>query len=203
MPGGARGKAFVTHDKGVDMALYLRVAPELHLKRLLVGGLSDKLFEINRNFRNEGLSPRHNPEFTSLELYQAYVDYTAMMALTEVLIAEIAREVLGGTRIAYGQRDIELAGEWPRQSMAALVQQDTGIDFLAIAADAEARAAARRLHVELPDTAGWGRALEAVFAARVEPKRIPPLPLPPFPPQIPPPPKAPPPDPRAARPARP
>src|SRR6266853_3230275 len=151
IPGGATAKPFVTHHNALDMALYLRVAPELHLKRLLVGGLSDKLFEINRNFRNEGLSPRHNPEFTSLELYQAYVDYTAMMALTEGLIAEIAREVLGVTRIIYGQRDIELAGEWPRQSMAALVQHETGIDFLAIAADAEARAAARRLHVELPD----------------------------------------------------
>src|SRR5260221_3084538 len=97
------------------------------------------------------------------------------MALAEGLIAEIARELLGGTRIAYGQRDIELAGEWPRQSMAALVQQDTGIDFLAIAADAEARAAARRLQAEVADTAGWGRALEAVFAARVEHKLIQPI----------------------------
>src|SRR5260221_12634269 len=109
------------------------------------------------------------------------------MALAEGLIAEIAREVLGGPRIAYGQRDIELAGEWPRPSMAALVQQDTGIDFLAIAADAEARAAARRLHVELPDTAGWGRALEAVFAARVEHQLIRPIHVPPLPPEISPP----------------
>ncbi len=184
IPGGATAKPFVTHHNALDMALYLRVAPELHLKRLLVGGLSDKLFEINRNFRNEGLSPRHNPEFTSLELYQAYVDYTAMMALTEGLIAEIAREVLGVTRIIYGQRDIELAGEWPRQSMAALVQHETGIDFLAIAADAEARAAARRLHVELPDTAGWGRALEGVFAARVEHKLIQPIHVTHFPREI-------------------
>jgi lysyl-tRNA synthetase, class II len=184
IPGGATAKPFVTHHNALDMPLYLRVAPELHLKRLLVGGLSDKLFEINRNFRNEGLSPRHNPEFTSLELYQAYVDYAAMMALTEALIAEIARDVLGATRIAYGERDIELAGEWPRHSMAALVQDETGIDFLAIAADAEARAAARRLHVELPDTAGWGRALEGVFAARVEHKLIQPIHVTQFPREI-------------------
>src|SRR5215469_15319712 len=131
IPGGASAKPFVTHHAALDIELYLRIAPELHLKRLLVGGLSDKLFEINRNFRNEGLSPRHNPEFTSLELYQAYVDYSAMMSLTETLIAEIAREVLGKTKIAYGDRDIELSGEWPRRSMAVLVEQETGIDFLA------------------------------------------------------------------------
>src|SRR5579885_967184 len=175
IPGGATAKPFVTHHNALDMALYLRIAPELHLKRLLVGGLSDKLFEINRNFRNEGLSPRHNPEFTSLELYQAYVDYHAMMELTETLIGEIAREVLGKTRIQYGQHDIELGGSWPRQSMAALVQRETGIDFLAIADDAAARAAARRLQVEVPESAGWGRALEAVFAARVEDKLIQPV----------------------------
>src|SRR5690348_1846684 len=122
IPGGATAKPFVTHHNALDMPLYLRVAPELHLKRLLVGGLSDKIFEINRNFRNEGLSPRHNPEFTSLELYQAYVDYAAMMELTEFLITEIAREVLGKTQLSYGEREIELTGPWPRKSMAELVR---------------------------------------------------------------------------------
>jgi lysyl-tRNA synthetase class 2 len=184
IPGGATAKPFVTHHNALDMPLYLRVAPELHLKRLLVGGLSDKLFEINRNFRNEGLSPRHNPEFTSLELYQAYVDYTAMMSLTETLIAEIAREVLGGTRIAYGEREIELGGEWPRHSMAALVQRETGVDFLAIASDAEARTVARKLQGDVPETAGWGRALEGVFAARVEHKLIQPTHVTHFPREI-------------------
>ena len=184
IPGGATAKPFVTHHNALDMALYLRVAPELHLKRLLLGCLSDKIFEINRNFRNEGLSPRHNPEFTSLELYQAYADYAEMMALTETLIAEIAREVLGGTKIAYGQHDIELGGEWPRRSMAALVEQETGIDFLAIADDAAARAAARKLEADVPETAGWGRALEAVFAARVEHKLIQPMHVTGFPREI-------------------
>src|SRR5579863_1029721 len=168
IPGGASAKPFTTHHHALDLELYLRIAPELHLKRLLVGGLSDKLFEINRNFRNEGLSPRHNPEFTSLELYQAYVDYHAMMDLAEKLIVEIAREVLGGTRIAYGEREIELAGPWKRGTMAELVREKTGVDFLAINDDKAARQAARGLGGDVPETAGWGRALEAAFAARVE-----------------------------------
>ena len=168
IPGGATAKPFVTHHNALDLDLYLRIAPELHLKRLLVGGLSDKLFEINRNFRNEGLSPRHNPEFTSLELYEAYVDYRAMMALAEMLIAAAAQEVLGTTRIAYAGHDIELAAPWPRRSMAALVEAATGVDFLAIGEDAAARAAAQSLGTEVGPGAGWGRALEAVFAAKVE-----------------------------------
>ena len=184
IPGGATAKPFVTHHNALDMELYLRIAPELHLKRLLVGGLSDKLFEINRNFRNEGLSPRHNPEFTSLELYQAYVDYHAMMELTETLIADIAREVLGGTRIAYGSATIDLAGPWPRRSMAELVREKTGVDFLALADDDAARAAARRLNIEVPESAGWGRALEAVFAARVEHTLIQPIHVTGFPREI-------------------
>jgi lysyl-tRNA synthetase, class II len=108
IPGGASAKPFVTHHNSLDIDLYLRIAPELHLKRLLVGGLADKLFEINRCFRNEGLSPRHNPEFTSLELYEAYVDYTAMMKLTEELVATVAQTALGTLRISYGGTDIDL-----------------------------------------------------------------------------------------------
>jgi lysyl-tRNA synthetase class 2 len=165
------------------MELYLRIAPELHLKRLLVGGLSDKLFEINRNFRNEGLSPRHNPEFTSLELYQAYVDYAAMMEITEALIGEAARAVLGGTRIRYGGQDIELAGPWPRRSMAELVREKTNVDFLPLS-DADARDAARSLGAELPEGTGWGRALEAAFGARVEAGLIQPIHVTGFPREI-------------------
>ncbi len=168
IPGGASAKPFVTHHNALDLDLYLRIAPELHLKRLLVGGLSEKIFEINRNFRNEGLSPRHNPEFTSLELYEAYVDFRAMMDIAENLIAGAAEDVLGTTRIEYGGRAIELKPPWQRRSMADLVRDQTGIDFLAIANDAEARAKVRALGHELPDTAGWGAALEAAFAATVE-----------------------------------
>ena len=184
IPGGASAKPFTTHHHALDLELYLRIAPELHLKRLLVGGLSDKLFEINRNFRNEGLSPRHNPEFTSLELYQAYVDYHAMMDLAEKLVVEAAQEVLGGTIATFGERKIELAAPWPRRSMAELVHAETGVDFLAIGDDAAARDAARRLGADCPANAGWGRALEAAFAARVEDKLIQPTHVTGFPREI-------------------
>jgi lysyl-tRNA synthetase class 2 len=164
--GGASAKPFVTHHNALDIDLYLRIAPELHLKRLIVGGLADGVFEINRCFRNEGLSPRHNPEFTSLEIYIAYVDYIAMMDLTETLIAHLAETVTGSTKIGYGGTDIDLASPWLRRTMAELVEEATGIDFLALDYDG-ARAALRQLHID-PDVPSWGHALEAVFAARVE-----------------------------------
>jgi lysyl-tRNA synthetase class 2 len=167
--GGATAKPFVTHHNALDMDLYLRIAPELHLKRLIVGGLSDKVFEINRCFRNEGLSPRHNPEFTSLELYEAYADYTDMMALTETLIAGAAEAVCGATKVTYGDRTIDLTPPWPRRSMAALVQDKTGVDFLALDGAAPAIAAARKLGCDVAGTASWGHALEAAFAHAVEP----------------------------------
>jgi lysyl-tRNA synthetase class 2 len=175
VPGGASAKPFVTHHNALDLELYMRVAPELHLKRLLIGGLSDKLFEINRNFRNEGISPRHNPEFTSLELYQAFVDYTAMMEMAEYLISSVAQEALGGTLIPYGKHQIELKGPWPRKSMAELVKEKTGVDFLAFADAQSAIAAARKLGAELPKGAAWGHALEAAFAAKVEASLIQPI----------------------------
>ena len=168
IPGGASAKPFVTHHNALDIDLYLRIAPELHLKRLLVGGLADKVFEINRCFRNEGLSPRHNPEFTSLELYEAYVDYTAMMRLTEELIRAAAEAVLGTMRIDYGGTGIDLSPPWPRRSMAELVDEATGVDFLALDDAEAARAAAGALGVALAGGENWGQALEAVFAARVE-----------------------------------
>jgi lysyl-tRNA synthetase class 2 len=164
--GGASAKPFVTHHNALDIDLYLRIAPELHLKRLIVGGLADGVFEINRCFRNEGLSPRHNPEFTSLEIYVAYVDYTAMMTLTEELVAHLATTVTGSAKISYGGRDLDLTPPWPRRTMAELVEEATGIDFLGLDADG-ARAALRRLHVD-PDAPSWGHALEAAFAAKVE-----------------------------------
>ncbi len=175
IPGGAAAKPFVTHHNALDLELFLRISPELSLKRLLVGGLSDKLFEVNRNFRNEGISPRHNPEFTLLELYQAYVDYFAMMEMTEHLIAETAREVCGDTRVTYQGTAIDLTPPWRRASMAALVLEHTGIDFLAIRDDADARREARRLGLEIPETAAWGHALYAAFEARCEAALIQPI----------------------------
>jgi lysyl-tRNA synthetase class 2 len=177
--GGASAKPFVTHHNALDMELYLRIAPELHLKRLLVGGLADGVFEINRCFRNEGLSPRHNPEFTTLEVYEAYVDYTAMMSLTETLVAHLAELVCGGAKISYGGTEIDLAPPWPRRSMAELVLEATGIDFLQLEA-AAARAAANALAANTPSgelgaEAGWGHALELAFALRVEERLIQPV----------------------------
>ena len=175
IPGGASAKPFVTHHNALDIDLYLRIAPELHLKRLLVGGLADKLFEINRCFRNEGLSPRHNPEFTTLELYEAYVDYTAMMQLTEELIAVVAETVLGTLRIDYGGTAIDLSPPWPRRSMTELVHAAAGVDFLAIATAEEARQAAVGLGAALTGNESWGQAVEAAFAARVEDTLIQPI----------------------------
>jgi lysyl-tRNA synthetase, class II len=175
IPGGASAKPFVTHHNALDIDLYLRVAPELHLKRLVVGGLADKLFEINRCFRNEGLSPRHNPEFTSLELYEAYVDYTAMMSLTEELITTVAETVLGTLRVEYGGAAIDLSPPWPRHTMAELVQTATGVDFLAFENAEKAREVAADLGAVVTGAENWGQALEAAFAARVEDTLIQPV----------------------------
>jgi lysyl-tRNA synthetase, class II len=175
IPGGASAKPFVTHHNALDIDLYLRIAPELHLKRLIVGGLADKVFEINRCFRNEGLSPRHNPEFTTLELYEAYVDYRAMMRLTEELITAAAGAVLGTLQIGYGGTEIDLSPPWPRRSMAELVEEATGVDFLALGDAETAREAARAQGVELTGGENWGQALEAVFAAHLEHRLIAPI----------------------------
>jgi len=174
IPGGASAKPFVTHHNALDMDLYLRIAPELHLKRLVVGGLSDKVFEINRCFRNEGLSPRHNPEFTSLELYEAYADYSAMMSLTEQIVAHVAEKAAGGLKLSYGGTAIDLAPPWPRRGMAELVQEATGVDFLALD-EAEAKQALGKLHIEETGIGNWGQALEAAFAAKVEDRLIQPV----------------------------
>ena len=184
IPGGASAKPFVTHHNALDIELYLRIAPELHLKRLLVGGLADKLFEINRCFRNEGLSPRHNPEFTSLELYEAYVDYEAMMSLTEELVTEVAQSVLGTTRLSYGGAEIDLARPWPRRGMAELVREATGVDFLALEDAAAAREAAARAGAAIAGGESWGQALEAAFAARVEERLLQPVHVTGFPREI-------------------
>jgi lysyl-tRNA synthetase class 2 len=166
IPGGASAKPFVTHHNTLDMDLYLRIAPELHLKRLVVGGF-EKVFEINRCFRNEGISPRHNPEFTSLELYEAYVDYTEMIAITEGLVAEAATTVQKTTRIRYQGRDIDLTPPWPRKSMCALVAEATGHDFMAFDRE-QAVAVAKSLGAEVNQGTSWGQAVEAAFALEVE-----------------------------------
>jgi len=126
IPGGAAARPFVTHHNALDMTLYLRIAPELYLKRLLVGGM-ERVFEINRNFRNEGISTVHNPEFSMLELYQAYADYGVMMDLTEELIVHLAEEVCGTLALPFGEREVNLKPPWPRRTFWALMEEHAGI----------------------------------------------------------------------------
>ncbi len=130
IPGGARAKPFVTHHNTLHTDLYLRVAPELYLKRLLVGGF-EKVYEINRNFRNEGISIRHNPEFTMLELYQAYADYTDMMDITETLVSDLVKQMHGTLEIPFGEKSINYARPWKRISFYDALKEKTGIDFRA------------------------------------------------------------------------
>jgi lysyl-tRNA synthetase class 2 len=153
IPGGAAARPFVTHHNALDADLYLRVAPELYLKRLVVGGF-ERVFEIGRVFRNEGLSPRHNPEFTMLELYQAYADYEDLMVLTEELVAHVATQLCGGTALTYAGRPLELAPPWRRATMAELVGEHAGV-HVDVAQDVdELRRAAADLGV--PVDASWG-----------------------------------------------
>jgi lysyl-tRNA synthetase class 2 len=169
IPGGAAAKPFLTHHNALDLPMYLRIAPELHLKRLMVGGLSDKIFEMNRCFRNEGISPRHNPEFTSVELYQTLADYYDMMNLTEGLIQYVAEKVLGTTMVTYNGIEIDLSSPWPRKSMVELVKERTGVDFSQIHTTHEAREAAQKIGgIPLKGKDTWGKVVEAVFAEKVE-----------------------------------
>jgi lysyl-tRNA synthetase class 2 len=169
--GGAAARPFTTHHNALDMQLYMRIAPELYLKRLLVGGF-EKVYEINRNFRNEGISTRHNPEFTMLELYQAYGDYQDMMEITENLVSHVAQKVLGTTAINYEEQEINLAPPWKRLPMLDAVKQYSGLDFNTIKSDEEARAQAKKLGIEIKGQETWGDILNAVFEEVVEPKLI-------------------------------
>lgn len=176
IPGGAAAKPFITHHNSLDLSMYLRIAPELFLKRLIIGGLSDRVFEINRCFRNEGLSPRHNPEFTMVEMYQAFADYKDLMELTEHLISTSAERVLGTTKITYGDKEIDLSPPWDRRTMASLVEEKTGIDFMALKTDEDAREAASRVPgVELTKNATWGQCMALVFEETVEDQLIQPI----------------------------
>ncbi len=153
LPGGAAAKPFTTHHNALDMELYLRIALELHLKRLIVGGI-ERVIEIGRVFRNEGLSPRHNPEFTMLELYQAYADYTDIMELVEQLVAYLATELLGTTTLTYAGRTLELAPPWRRATLLELVAEHAGVELdLAMPLEELRRVAAAH---DVPAEASWG-----------------------------------------------
>ena len=169
LPGGALARPFVTHHNALDIDLYLRIAPELYLKRLVAGGLP-RVFEIGRVFRNEGLSPRHNPEFTMLESYEAYADYFDVMALTEALVQRAAREAVGTTSLTYDGRPLELGGSWPRRRLLDLVRAATQRPDLSYDTPLEeVRALCAACHVPVEDSWGVGKLVLELYEKLVEP----------------------------------
>ena len=171
IPGGGAARPFGTYYHALDRTLYLRIALELYLKRCVIGGI-ERVFEIGRNFRNEGLSYKHNPEFTMLELYQAYADYEDVMALMEALVPAVAQEVLGTTRIPYGEHSIELAGPWPRVSLREAIREQTGVDYAALADDAALREAARGAGLRVEPTWPRAKVIDELLSVYVEPRLI-------------------------------
>lgn len=169
--GGAAARPFISYHNALDMQVYMRIAPELYLKRLIVGGM-DRVYEMGRVFRNEGLDNRHNPEFTSVEIYQAFADYRDMMDLTEEIVVKTAQKVLGTTSIVYEGTPIELASPWKRLSMIEAVKEYAGKDFTNVTDIEEARAIAKELKVAIEPTFGIGKIINACFEEYVEDKLI-------------------------------
>ena len=170
--GGATARPFITHHNTLDMDMYLRIATELNLKRLIVGGI-ERVYELGRIFRNEGMDTRHNPEFTTVELYESYADFNDMMDLFEALLSGAAMEILGGYDVTWLDRQVSLAPGFRRMTMAEAVKEYLGVDFLTIGSDAEAVAAAKSLGVDMSKVEQtWGRALYECFDQKVEEKLI-------------------------------
>ena len=169
--GGASARPFITHHNTLDLDMFLRIAPELYLKRCIVAGF-EKVYELGRTFRNEGMSVRHNPEFTMIELYQAFADYNDMMTLTENMVAYEAQEVLGTMKIKYGEHEIDLTPPWDRKTMLGSIKEATGVDFMEIYSAKQAIETARSLHVAVDDSMNWGQVVEAVFEEKIEPGLI-------------------------------
>ncbi len=167
IPGGAHAKPFVTHHKALAMDLFLRVAPELYLKRLVVGGF-ERVYEIGRVFRNEGLSTRHNPEFTMLELYQAYADYHDLMALTEEMVAWLALTLVGTTSLSFGGRPLSLAVPWRRATLTELIREHAGVGVEVTMPVEELRAVGTSLGVPLEDAWGPGKVLLEIYEKTTE-----------------------------------
>ena len=166
--GGATARPFITHHNALDIDMYMRIATELNLKRLIVGGM-ERVYEVGRIFRNEGMDTRHNPEFTTVELYEAYADFNDMMDLFEALLSGAAKDICGGYRLQWQGEDIDLTPGWPRLSMAEAVKQYLGVDFMTISGDAEAVAAARDAGVDMDGVEPtWGHALYECFDQKVE-----------------------------------
>ena len=173
LAGGAAARPFVTHHNTLNIDMYMRIATELPLKRLIVGGM-DRVYEVGRIFRNEGMDPKHNPEFTTVELYQAYTDFHGMMDVAEGIISGAANEIFGNYQVEWLGEQVDLTPGWRRLTMVDAVKEYAGIDFTAISDDEEAVAAAGSIGVELSDTADktWGNALYACFDQKVEERLI-------------------------------
>ena len=170
--GGATARPFITHHNTLDLDMYLRIATELNLKRLIVGGI-ERVYEIGRQFRNEGMDTKHNPEFTTVELYESYADFNDMMDLFEALLSGAAQEILGGYEVEWLGTTVNLAPGFKRMTMAEAVKEYVGIDFMAIPDDAEAVAAAKAAGVDMAKVEPtWGRALYECFDQKVEEKLI-------------------------------
>ena len=167
--GGAAARPFITHHNTLDLDMYMRIATELPLKRLIIGGM-ERVYEIGRCFRNEGMDPKHNPEYTSIELYEAYTDFHGMMDIAEGIVSGAAKEILGTYEVEWLGEKIDLTPGWKRMTMIEAVREYVGIDFGCISDDAEAVAAAKAKGVELAETADktWGNALFACFDQKVE-----------------------------------
>ncbi|WP_269616317.1 lysine--tRNA ligase [Prochlorococcus marinus] len=171
--GGADARPFITHHNTLDLPLYLRIATELHLKRLVVGGFQ-RVYELGRIFRNEGISTKHNPEFTSVEIYEAFADYFDMMELTEKLLSSVCEKICGSTKITYQEKEIDLKPPWRRATMHQLVHEFTGIDFESLGVNVEdVKAAMLREGLQVPDKAdSIGKLLNEAFEQVVEPKLV-------------------------------
>ncbi len=170
--GGASAKPFITHHNALDSEFYLKVAAELYLKRLLVGGMTDHVFEIGRYFRNEGVSPKHNPEFTMLEGNVLWWDYTHVMDFVETILSELVKELNNGsTKTIYGDHELDFAGPWARETMCGSIEKRTGVNPLDFDADA-LRAKARELKCDVPDTMKWGEIVAEMFDEHVEPTLV-------------------------------
>ncbi|MGI9540098.1 MAG: lysine--tRNA ligase [Miltoncostaeaceae bacterium] len=169
--GGAAARPFVTHHNALDRDLYLRIAPELYLKRCVVGGL-DRVYELGKNFRNEGVSYKHNPEFTSLETYEAYADYRDVAAMTETMVAAAAEAATGGTAVRFREQDIELAPPWTRIDLRDSLEQASGIDVRQHPEAAALRDAMRAKGYEAADTATWPQLVDGLLSSALEPELV-------------------------------
>ncbi len=167
IPGGAAARPFITHHNTLDIDMYMRIAPELYLKRLIVGGF-ERVYEMGRQFRNEGMDIKHNPEFTTMEVYEAYTDYEGMMNLTESLISTVAQEVLGTTKITYQGTDLDLSPGWARMTMMESIKKFAGIDFAETSTDEEAAALAKSVGIEVEKGMTRGEIINLAFEEKVE-----------------------------------